>query len=171
MIVTVAELYEQQKKDIWQLLNKANYEFVPPLSARKGTTQKNLLDIKEGNVPTEYFEGLMQQSFILCINDSHVVGFMSYIKDHELKLYDDNSLVCDYISTIIVDMRFRNEGYTTGMYEKLFDSRSEKTYATRTWSTNRAHLHVLDKLGFELVYIIKDDRGNGIDTVYYVKNS
>lgn len=171
MIVTVDELSEQQKKDIWLLLNEADYEFVPPLSARKGTTQKNLLDVGEGEVPTEYFEALMQQSFILCINESHVIGFMSYIKDHKLKLYDDNSLVCDYISTIIVDTRFRNEGYTTGMYNKLFNSRPAKTYATRTWSTNRAHLHLLDKLGFELVYIIKDDRGNGIDTVYYVKNS
>ena len=171
MIIATEELSEQQKKDIWQLLNEADCEFVPPLSARKGTTQKNLIDVEEGKVPTEYFEGLMQQSFILCISDSHVVGFMSFIKDHELKLYGDNSIVCDYIYTIIVNKSFRNKGYTTGMYKKLFDGRSEKNYATRTWSTNRAHLHVLDKIGFELVYIIKDDRGNGIDTVYYVKNS
>ena len=169
MIITVDELTEQQKKDIWQLLKEADCEFVPPLSARKGTTQKNLLDIEEGEVPTEYFEALTQQSFILCINDSHVVGFMSYKKDYELKLYDDNSLVCDYISTIIINKRFRNKGYTTSMYNKLFDYRPSKTYATRTWSTNHTHLHLLDKLGFELVYIIKDDRGVGIDTVYYIK--
>ena len=39
----------------------------------------------------------------------------------------------------------------------------------RTWSTNGAQEHILDKLGYGLVRRLKDDRGEGIDTVYFVK--
>lgn len=39
----------------------------------------------------------------------------------------------------------------------------------RTWSTNGAQEHILDKLGYSLVRRLKDDRGEGIDTVYFVK--
>ena len=33
----------------------------------------------------------------------------------------------------------------------------------------RAQEHILDKLGYGLVRRLKDDRGEGIDTVYFVK--
>lgn len=32
-----------------------------------------------------------------------------------------------------------------------------------------AQEHILDKLGYSLVRRLKDDRGEGIDTVYFVK--
>ena len=34
---------------------------------------------------------------------------------------------------------------------------------------NGAQEHILDKLGYSLVRRLKDDRGEGIDTVYFVK--
>jgi hypothetical protein len=44
----------------------------------------------------------------------------------------------------------------------------EDPYATtRTWSTNASHLDLLDELGFDLIKRVEDDRGDGIDTVYY----
>lgn len=46
---------------------------------------------------------------------------------------------------------------------------SGKRITLRTWSTNGAQEHILDKLGYSLVRRLKDDRGEGIDTVYFVK--
>ena len=37
----------------------------------------------------------------------------------------------------------------------------------RTWSTNRAQAHLMPELGFEEVLRLPNDRGCGVDTVYY----
>ena len=169
MIIAVNRLSKRQKKGIWALVSDSDHEFVPPLSARQGTTQAQLTGKVEKIAPTEYFEALTKQSFILCIKGLKVVGFMSYIKDHKLEAGESLNIVCDYISTIIVKKEYRKRGFTTGMYKKLFKYRPGKIYATRTWSLNHAHLSLLDKLGFKLALRIKDDRGAGIDTVYYVR--
>ena len=39
--------------------------------------------------------------------------------------------------------------------------------ALRTWSTNAAQLRLMEKLGFTCVLRLPDDRGPGVDTVYY----
>ena len=43
----------------------------------------------------------------------------------------------------------------------------EPYVTTRTWDSNDRHLDLLSDLGFELLTRIEDDRGEGIDTVYY----
>ena len=55
------------------------------------------------------------------------------------------------------------------MYNILLNERKEKNIATRTWSANYAHIHILDILGFKLVQRILNNRGPNIDTVYYLK--
>ncbi len=55
------------------------------------------------------------------------------------------------------------------MYDKLFEISKDDFVATRTWSTNNSHMHLLDKKGFDLVSRLINDRGNNIDTVYYAK--
>ena len=38
----------------------------------------------------------------------------------------------------------------------------------RTWSTNAAQMHLMGKLGYVERARLVDDRGEGVDTVYYV---
>ena len=104
------------------------------------------------------------------MNKGKIGGFMSFIKDYSLHL-DDEVVICDYITIIIIDSRYRNKGFTKKMYEVILKERKGKKIATRTWSTNFAHMHILDKLGFKLVQRDIDDRGVNIDTVYYLKNT
>lgn len=40
---------------------------------------------------------------------------------------------------------------------------------TRTWSLNAAQLHTLPLMGYKTITVIKDDRGRGIDSIYYGK--
>ena len=56
------------------------------------------------------------------------------------------------------------------MYAHLFDDIfPDRSIFTRTWSTNAAHIKILDKFNFEIIKCIENDRGDGIDTVYFAK--
>ncbi len=166
LIEEVAELSEKQKEEIWNLLKAADREFVPPLSERRDTTQEALAPgaASEGT-PRAYFEKMLTQRFLCVSEKKKVIGFMTYIPEHTLEL-SDGDVVCEYISTIVVDKNYRNQGITALMYQKMMEK--HKRLGTRTWSLNDAHLHLLKKMGFSCVNTIPNDRGEGIDTVYYV---
>lgn len=55
------------------------------------------------------------------------------------------------------------------MYAYLFSAYKNANIFTRTWSTNFAHIKILQAFGFETVKVLKNDRGSGIDTVYFKK--
>ena len=168
MIVLTDRLTKEYREGVKALLFAADREFVPPLSARSGTTQTELEQAPaQESGPERYFRMMEAQSFVIAAEDGQVQGFMSYIPDRELEL-DGRSLICDYVSTIVVSPGQRGRGLTGRMYRALISARPGKRTATRTWSENRAHLHLLRRLGFELAYRIPDDRGPGVDTVYYV---
>lgn len=166
------ELTEAYKADIWELLRAADHEFVPPLSARESTRQSNLkgsdCECKAG--PRSYYEVMIRQRFLLALDGERVTGFLSYIPAHTVEYpVKKERVTADYISTIIVSPACRNQGITRKMYETFLEMDGSALVATRTWSQNHAHIHILESLGFELAERIKDDRGEGIDTVYYQK--
>ena len=166
-------IYEQElspvhEEDVRNILYKADNEFVPPLSARASTTQSDLKSETNQHTLSNYFDAMSKQSFILAMDEDRVVGFLSYIPNHPVQLEDDE-VICSYASTIVVDENARGQGITEGMYKKLFDITKDKRVGTRTWSQNHAHIHILEKMGFELALTLKDDRGPGVDTVYYIR--
>ena len=171
-IISVEKLTEEQEQLVYQICVKADTDFVPPLSARTDTIQKfkDIPNVPNSNGPKVFFDEIKKEQFIFIINEGKIEGFMSFIKDYELHL-DDEIIICDYITTIIIDSKNRNKGYTKKMYDVILSERKEKNIATRTWSTNHSHMHILDKLGFKLVRTDKDDRGKNIDSVYYLKKS
>ena len=170
-IIFVDKLSNEQEKIVWEIVKQADTDFVPPLSARADTVQKfrDIPNVKGDKEPFNFFEEIKKETFIFIINNGKIEGFMSFIKDYKLKI-NDNIVICDYITTIIIDSKNRNKGYTKKMYDVILSERKEKNIATRTWSTNHSHMHILDKLCFKLVQRDIDDRGVNIDTVYYLKN-
>ena len=171
-IISVEKLSEEQEKLVWQICVNADTDFVPPLSARTDTIQKfrDIPNVPNSNGPIIFFEEIKKEQFIFIINNGKIEGFMSFIKDYEMHV-DEGIFVCDYITTIIIDSKNRNKGYTKKMYDVILNERKGRNIGTRTWSTNHSHLHILDKLGFKLVRTDKDDRGVNIDSVYYLKKS
>ena len=171
-IISVEKLTEEQEQLVYQICVKADTDFVPPLSARTDTIQKfkDIPNVPNSNGPKVFFEEIKKEQFIFIINEGKIEGFMSFIKDYELHL-NDEIIICDYITTIIIDSKNRNKGYTKKMYDVILNERKGRNIGTRTWSTNHSHLHILDKLGFKLVRTDKDDRGKNIDSVYYLKKS
>lgn len=161
--------YQQQ---VWDLLRAYGDQFVPPLSQRSGTLQRDLRSGGETDgQPTAYFEALREQDFLLAVDArDKLLGFLSFRKNHAVDALGVTS--CVYVSTILVREDARKHGIAEGMYRRLLSGadHSNKLVCTRTWSDNTGHLALLDKLGFELGRDIPNDRGEGIDTVYYQKS-
>ena len=120
----------------------------------------------------EYLENICSQHVVLWKEEGVVRAFMTW-KDHfnceNLEAYPDSC----YLTTLCVWPDYRGQGISEVMYaeaEKDIAAKFPGSRITlRTWSTNGAQEHILDKLGYSLVRRLKDDRGEGIDTVYFVK--
>ena len=173
-IIIKDKLPIEYEKDIWEIMKNSDDDFIPPLSVREDTVHKfkdhsSTQNLRGNQGPIKYFEEIKKESFVLIIKNEKAVGFMSFIKDHPLVL-NNKVVICDYITTIIIDKNCRNQGYTQIMYHQILNHRKGKKIATRTWSLNNTHMRILDRLGFKLVQRDIDDRGVNIDTVYYLKN-
>jgi len=169
MFLYQKKLQKAYQDDVWELLCASDKEFVPPLSERNSTTQQSFSgDEVNKRGPVTYYQQMLQQEFILAVENEKVIGFLSFIPDHSLQV-KGKEFECDYVSTIVVSSGFRGHGIAWKMYHTLFENRKGKNFATRTWSTNYSHIHLLKKMGFELVALLPNERGDGIDTVYYFK--
>ncbi len=161
---------EQFGNEIQRLLYVADEEFVPPLSNREGTTQIDGLQEQRNDALDEYYEQCIDQSFIIVHKEDDVHGFLSFRQGYDIKALGSFS-PSTYVSTIIVDPSQRRNGYARSMYQELLTNVPTEVLdpyvTTRTWHTNDHHLNLLDDLGFELLECIDNDRGKGIDTVYY----
>lgn len=158
---------------VWTLLKNADHEFVPALSARNSTVQKDLVSGQGADPegPAAYFQQMKQQKFILALEGTAVAGFMTYIHGQKVELKGGENTVCaDYISTIVVAPPYRRRGITRQMYHLLLQKEDPLPLITRTWSLNHSHISILEELGFSLLERRENDRGAGIDTVYYGKN-
>lgn len=168
---------ENIKEQIKQLLIKYDEEFVPPLSSRLSSRQtEGLLDNRRRQKGVmDYYSALMEQEFILAMGKK-LIGFLSFYHSYESEYLRDFS-PSNYVTTIIVEKRYRGKGIATRMYNVLFHSIPDNLrlpyVTTRTWSTNYPHHRLLEKLGFQKVAILRDHRGIGIHTIYWgikVKN-
>ena len=158
-------LPKRYHKPVKSLLEKYDKSFVPALSQRNSTTQQTLVSNDDSTEPSidEYFNNLLEQSFILAIHYGELVGFMSFIEDKELPY--GTQTPSNYVSTDIVDESFRGQRLTKQFYQEMM--RFKKPITTRTWSSNYSHIAILKSMGFENVKTLPNDRGENIDTVYY----
>ncbi len=174
-------------EQIRALLAKYDNAFIPPLSQRSSSTQAalgpNSGTRSEGTVDA-YLDSIKGQGFILAIDSDsdveRVAGFLAFKQDYECAALGGRRHPCHYVTTVLIDEDYRGLRLTYDLYNELFafvvdEGGILNPIATRTWDSetsehaNGAHIHILEQLGFELVKRIKDDRGDGIDTVYYRK--
>lgn len=164
---------ENEREQIRTLLHLCDRDFIPPLSNRNSTSQTDW-STTEGKTDgiAEYLENICAQHVVLWKENGVVQSFMTW-KDHfnceHLKDWPDSC----YLTTLCVHPAFRGQGISEVMYteaEKDIEQKFPGTSVTlRTWSTNRAQEHILEKRGYSLVKRLPDDRGEGVDTVYFVK--
>ena len=150
----------------------ADEQFVPPLSARHSSTQADLSPAEaQAGAVDDYLHAMLDQQFLVALDGNKLAGFMSFRLDHPCEYVEGK--MCTYVSTIIVDGQWRGQHLTEHMYDALFVLPQVRgtIVATRTWSENHAHLTILARQGFDLVKTLPDDRGPGVDTVYYAKRA
>lgn len=157
---------------ILRMLTECSNEFVPPLSARSSTTQSDFSDASGSGekVPYAYFDMIKSQKALIAEDDDGaIMGFMSYKTDYTNSIITEEHLPDIYISTVIAGKNFRRRGVTKSLYRALCEKYADKNIFTRTWSTNISHTSLLQSFKFREFHRIKNDRGEGIDTVYYIK--
>ena len=163
---------EQEKfyDQIFEMMQDGDKDFIPPLSARSSTTQKDLSG-KEGSIEglKSYFEEMKNQRFMVCVDEDRLVSFVSFKENFTNDKIQSKDLPNIYLSTLIMRPEYRGQKVTQTLYEKLFDIYKDSSIFTRTWSTNIAHIKILSKFDFEPIAILENDRGEGIDTVYFAK--
>ena len=171
MEIKILKTDEQYKyyDEILKMLIDGDDEFVPPLSARTSTTQSNLASgNKSEDGILNYFEEMKKQRIMIATENDTLLAFVSFKENYtnnEIKVVPNI-----YLSTLIVKSDARGKGLTTKMYSILFEEYKDVNIFTRTWSTNTAHIKILSKFNFDTLCTLKNHRGNGIDTVYFVKN-
>ena len=155
--------------DIIKILTAADREFVPPLSQRTSTLDKTFgATASYGPGVTLYFEEMIKQEVMGVFEDRELLGFVSYRLDYVTDLISENECPNLYVSTLVLSDKARGKGLTKRMYAYLFcDVYADRNVFTRTWSTNFAHTKILESFGFTEIIRKENDRGNGIDTVYY----
>ncbi len=154
--------------EILSMLIEGDKEFVPPLSVRSSTTQSYLTGGKNmsGGV-TDYFNELKKQRILVATENNKLLGFVSFRENFMNDKITEKELPNIYISTLLVAPDGRGKGLTTAMYSFLFSEYKNVNIFTRTRSTNMAHINILSRFNFETMCVRKNDRGEGIDTVYF----
>ena len=173
MEIRILEKNEQESIyiDAYNMLEAADNEFVPPLSSRSSSTQHDFSKTAKNNGGIkQYFNQLKNQRFAAVFEDKELIAFVSYKENYTCEEITPDELPNIYLSTLVVSPKARGKGVTTKLYAKLFSEYEKVNIFTRTWSTNIAHIKILDKYGFQTIKVLKDDRGNGIDTVYFKKS-
>ena len=160
------------KTDIRRLLTAADDSFLPPLT---DPTRAEMSRASGQPGPTDidsYVDACVGRPMVGALEDGKLVGFASFepmIDSEPLADYTPTN----HLTVLVVDEAYRNQGLATECYGYLFESLPAEHHrpvvSTKTWSTNDAHLAILDTLGFECVHRVENDRAPGVDTVYYAR--
>ncbi|MEM1667515.1 MAG: GNAT family N-acetyltransferase [Thermofilaceae archaeon] len=185
------ECKERDKKlaELKVLLEEVAEDFVPSLYyrdafclgfsssalSRERTIEPYFNSVKDGFIIlAQLREGAFTET------EEPIVGALCFtIKDNldNLGLTSSFNEKVIYVSTIAVRKPYRGLGIAKGMYRFLLNILKDcpmqlgskiRYIVTRTWSTNVESKRLLTSLGFNLVKVIENDRGKGIDTEYYV---
>ncbi len=155
------------------LLAAGDDAFVPPLTASERATVSQSGDGDEG--PTDidgYVDRCLSRPMIAAFEGDRLCGFMSFDRLTNSDVLDAYTPT-NYIAVLLIDEAYRNNGIATQLYDVLLNSLPSDLQApslsTKTWSTNHAHIAILERLSFTCVSRIADDRAPGIDTVYYAR--
>ena len=161
----------QYQEELLEILSINDKNFIPPLSQRSGTTQANLQGSAEKSDILPYFYKMMEQNILAMFFEGKLFGFVSYIDNYVSDVIGAETHPNIYMSTLALRPECRGKGATKKAYAHLFsECCPERNVYTRTWSTNGPHIHILNGFGFEELKRIPNDRGEGIDTVYFYKN-
>ncbi|NBI06411.1 GNAT family N-acetyltransferase [Senegalia massiliensis] len=152
------------KDAIWNLLLLCDKDFYPTLSERENNP----------NGPYKYFKSLFidEAKFLLAFDNKKLVGFSIFYHNY----YEDiisQYTPCNYIKIACVHPDYRGQKIAS-KFNKFIESElpfelSLPFIVRRTWSSNFPQMSLLQNYGYTLFHKFENDRGDGINTVYFSK--
>jgi len=165
-------LEEEHAELIWDILCECNWDFVPPLSSRKGTHDVEFDSSNSAQEPTAYFEVMKEQPLLIAREAGVICAFLSYRHSETYEFIKD-WCPCNFVTTICVKHDYTGRGNGAALYDWILndlpDDQKCSSVVARTWSTNRKKERLLRRAGFEEIGVSKNHRGAGIDTIYFAK--
>ena len=162
---------EWEANEVYAILSECDKDFEPPLSERGSTVQKTW-EKKSGDGVRNYFNEVAKQHTLLLKREKKIIAFLSFRSMEECEALKDYRDIC-YFTTLCIRKEYRGQGLALVLYQKAKEYVEESSrytvMALRTWSTNKAQLHLMEKMDFHCETRLKNDRGEGIDTLYFVK--
>lgn len=166
-----AEDKEKYKAQLLRMLTEADNDFLPPLSQRNvdpETNRNTFSKVSSEKNIGNYCDGMLHEAVLGVFEEGELCGFVSFAENLRNEIITETPNI--YIGTAVISEKLRGRGTLTRTYDYLFNTLfPERNLFTRTWSTNAAHIRVLEKFGFEKLKTIPNDRGDGIDTIYFAK--
>lgn len=152
----------------WNLMCECDSDFYPPLSAREPTDSVMSGDLPTESKPYTFFD--MVQDMSIIVDDESVEAVIGFYENHVVEDVDD--VPRTYVMFILVSSSKRGMGMGRMLYKAMFDRvrGCGNGTLTRTWSTNYAHLALAKDMGLDREVVLINDRGNGVDTVYLIKD-
>lgn len=165
---------EDIRSELLQILQKVDSDFYPPLSARRSF---------------DFWLNLFDNGSILYATDGSsgaVVGFLAYYPSLSGEIYD-KLMACvniepvtsvktnvfysgAYIHFIAVLPEYRGRGISSLLMDNLLSETKQKqidSIRVITWSTNHQSIRLYKKHGFKEIHRIPNERGKGIDSIYF----
>jgi hypothetical protein len=159
-----------EQEQIFALLIECDQDFHPPLSSRASSTDGNFAKAQK-QLPTAYFESILDQNFLLAQLGDKIVGFSAYIHQYANELIPSAPL-SNYVTTTCITPYLRGQGISKQLNDYLENqlptSTHSKVITRRTWTTNTAQIQNLTQRGYRILKEIEHDRGLGISTLYYI---
>ena len=160
---------EWEANEVYAILSECDKDFEPPLSERGSTVQKTW-EKKSGDGVRNYFNEVAKQHTLLLKREKKIIAFLSFRSMEECEALKDYRDIC-YFTTLCIRKEYRGQGLALVLYQKAKEYVEESSrytvMALRTWSTNKAQLHLMEKMDFHCETRLKNDRGEGIDTLYF----
>ena len=154
------------------VLTEVDHEFIPALSEREPMILP-WMELEngsqtEGSVRAYLEEMYVTEKILGIFQNGIIVGILSFMENEGFEILTEADMPNIYICTVAVSPSARGMGITKKAYRYLLEELfPDRNFFTRTWSTNVAHTKILSAMGFREFKRIPDDRGRGIDTVYY----
>ena len=139
---------------IYKFFKLLDKDFYPPLSKRGSIKER----IKKMLFSKDSYYLLAENS------KGNTIGIIGFIENYKGKKGHA------YLSFLGVHPKYRHKGigrFLREMALKILKVHGMKEVHTRTWSTNKIMIKINQEMGFKIEKIVKDERGPGVDSIYF----
>ncbi|WP_292466515.1 GNAT family N-acetyltransferase [Methanolobus sp.] len=164
LIYSISETRKTDYLQVKRFIELVDNDFHPPLSEREGGISERI-DVGLDTSKANFFVARLKERD----SSDHIDGIVGMVG------YTMNWKSGDtaYINFLATNPLYRNYGISRNLCLRLEDKLKKQDFKTIylcTWSSNPAAIYFYEKLGYYAYSVVLDDRGRGINTIYYKKN-